>query len=113
MMSPTSSCAAVRNRDVLGSSSALDQLSRFQSVEARHPHIEQDQRVVLLKHQAQGLAARCRGVQRIAQWGERRLDGPEVVGAVVDDEDRQRVHRGQLDRMVVAGGRLRGALRVL
>ena len=84
------------DRDVAGPRAALDQLSRLEPVEPGHPHVEQDQREVVLEQQPQRLAPEVARVQRVAERRQHGFERREVLRAVVDEQDRQRVDRGQL-----------------
>src|SRR5919198_2710368 len=76
------------DRDVPRPLPLLDQLRGLEAVEARHLDVEQDDRELLLEQVPQGLLARHRGDEPVAERLEDRLQREEVVGAVVDEEDR-------------------------
>jgi hypothetical protein len=79
-----------------------DELRRLEAVHARHVHVEQDHRALVVEQPAQGLLAGGSGDDVLVQLLE---DGPEhhaLVEPVVDDEDVRAVERRRGGRRVGA-----------
>ena len=93
------------DRDVACARALLDQLRGLEPVEARHAHVEQDHREVLLEQHAQRSVPRGRRPQRIAERIEHRLERPQILGLVVDEQDRQRLDCGQVQHAFGVGER--------
>ena len=73
----------------------LDQLRGLEAVHARHLDVEQDRRELLVEQAPQRLLAR-RGADEIrVERLEDRLQGEQVLGAIVDQEELRPVRHGQ------------------
>jgi hypothetical protein len=71
----------------LGALPLADEGGRLEAVHARHVHVEQDHREILVQDVLQGLLAGLGLDQVLAQLGQDRLQHDELVGPVVDQED--------------------------
>ena len=80
------------DRDARRARTAADHAGDLVAVEARHLHVEQDQRELVLEHVPQGCFAGCGEDQLQAGGAQHLLDGEQVAPVVVDDQDLRR-HR--------------------
>ena len=82
----------------------------LEAAHARHRHVQNDEREVLLQHLRECLDTRLHHHELAAKWRERGVEGDQVRFVVIDDEnvvaaaDPQCLFRRQLFRR---GGRLR------
>ena len=65
---------------------ALDQLDGLEAVEARHPHVHDDHREVVLEEALERLLPRRRGDHLAAERLQHGAEGDEALRLVVDDE---------------------------
>ena len=79
-----------------------DQLGRLEAVEPRHLDVEEDRRELALQHRLERLLAGARPHEPVARRLEDRLEREQVLGVVVDEQDR-RVAVHDPDSTPVAG----------
>ena len=75
------------DRDVPRALTLLDQRRRFEAVQDRHLHVEQDHRDVVVKEPAQSVFAGMGIEELLAERLEDRLEREQVLGPVVDEKD--------------------------
>src|SRR4051794_34060664 len=78
------------DRDVLRALALLDQLGGLESVHPRHLDVEQNHGEVVVQQAAQRLLARGRAHGPQAERLQHRLEGQQVLGLVVDEQDARR-----------------------
>ena len=79
------------DRNELAALARLDQLRRLEAVHAGHLHVEQNHREVALEQAAQRVLARRRAHEALPERLENRLEREQVLRAVVDEKDVDRV----------------------
>ena len=86
------------NRRVTRSRTFPDQSGGREAVKIGHLHVEQDQRALVVQQEPERLPPRRGSDQALPQRFEDRLEGDEVRGTIVDDQDggRRVVHRSTL-----------------
>ena len=78
-----------------------DQARGLEAVDARHAHVEQDHREVVLEREAQRLLARLRHHQVLPERREQLLQREQALRLVVDEQDLR-----LLERLLFGGARL-------
>ena len=77
------------DRRLAGALARTDQVGELEAVDPRHLHVEQDHREVPVEQQPERIVPVRGARQPMAERRKRRLEGEEVLGPVVDEEDRR------------------------